>query len=563
MDSITSFTPLENPRVFSWRVYLLDTMLAVIGIGMVTGIIDVFRLYPRIPNISIIYLLVVLVLASVRGRYASILAAVIAFLSFDFFIVPPLFTFVIYHAEEWIALFVFLVTAILTSHLAVMLHQRAQEARSHSQETAILYDLVRVTNNEDQPERQLQRIAQAVVKVFSSWGVSDCTVLQIDEDGTVHMQASAYQLGDQPAFSKEEEAIIAWIIEHGCAMELDDDVSPAPAPAAQFLRRFLRPGNPARAWMRHYVQFIPLKSGKQIVGILRLQVQSHYRLSIYSGPLQRKYLSSRARVPFFDIFLDQITSLVEHIRLRSDALHMELLQRTDELRAALLASVSHDLRTPLTAIKAAASSLLQEEVDWDNEARQSFAHSIEREADRLNRLVGNLLDMSRIEGGALKPEKEWYPLTVLVRDVLSRLQPLLRGRSVFTSLPEDLTTAELDYVQIEQVLTNLLENAVRYTPPEAPIEVSVQFNEAEVLLCVADGGPGIPAADLERVFDKFYRVLGRQPQAGYSSGSGLGLAICKGIIEAHQGRIWAEARPGGGVIFSIAFPVDRVEGRVA
>ena len=131
--------------------------------------------------------------------------------------------------------------------------------------------------------------------------------------------------------------------------------------------------------------------------------------------------------------------------------------------------------TPLSSIKAAASSLLQEDVQWDEEARRSFALAIEREADRLNRLVGNLLDMSRIEGGAFKPEKEWYPVDELIHDVLGHMQPIVQGRVVQTHLPDDLPPVELDYLQMDQVLTNLIENAVRYTPPETPIEVSAQW----------------------------------------------------------------------------------------
>jgi two-component system, OmpR family, sensor histidine kinase KdpD len=180
--------------------------------------------------------------------------------------------------------------------------------------------------------------------------------------------------------------------------------------------------------------------------------------------------------------------------------------------------------------------------------------------DRLDRLVSNLLDMSRIEEGALKPEKDWYSLAELLQDVLDRLQPLLRGRVVRTHLPEDLPPIELDYVQIDQVLTNLIENAVRYTPPESPIDVNVQRDGSQVIISVADRGPGIPSADLERIFDKFYRVLNGQHTPGHPTGSGLGLAVSKGLVEAHGGRIRAENREGGGAIFSVTLPIGTLEG---
>jgi two-component system sensor histidine kinase KdpD len=258
------------------------------------------------------------------------------------------------------------------------------------------------------------------------------------------------------------------------------------------------------------------------------------------------------RTTFFWTFLDQVTSVIERMHLRRESLRMEVLQRTDELRAALLSSVSHDLRTPLASIKAAASSLQQQDVTWDEETRRSFVQTIEREADRLNRLVGNLLDMSRIEGGALKPEKDWYEITELIADVLARMRPLLKQRQVTTELPPDQPLIEFDYVQMDQVLTNLIENAARYTPPDSPLDVGVQQDDESMLIHVADRGPGIPQADLERVFDKFYRVKQKRQ---HPMGSGLGLAVCKGIVEAHGGRIWAQPREGGGVIFYVTLPL--------
>ncbi len=192
-------------------------------------------------------------------------------------------------------------------------------------------------------------------------------------------------------------------------------------------------------------------------------------------------------------------------------------------------------------------------MQWNDEERRSFTLAIEREADRLNRLVANLLDMSRIEGGALKPEKEWYPIDELIHDVLGRMQSILQNRTVQTDLPSDLPPVQLDYLQIDQVLTNLIENAVRYTPSDSPIEISAHVQGDQMVISIADRGPGIPPADLERVFDKFYRVFER------TTGSGLGLAVCKGLVEAHGGRMWAENREGGGAVFRFTLPLERKE----
>ncbi|MBV9691616.1 MAG: hypothetical protein JO202_18120, partial [Ktedonobacteraceae bacterium] len=159
-----------------------------------------------------------------------------------------------------------------------------------------------------------------------------------------------------------------------------------------------------------------------------------------------------------------------------------------------------------------------------------------------------------IEEGALKPEQEEYSLVSLISDVLDRLAPLLEGREVQTNLPDDLLLVDVDYLQIDQVLTNLIENAVRYTPKTSPIEVGASIEGDEVIFFIADRGPGVPPDDLERIFDKFYRVMHGQHPSGYPVGSGLGLAVCKGLVEAHGGRIWAQLREGGGLIVSVALP---------
>jgi two-component system sensor histidine kinase KdpD len=303
------------------------------------------------------------------------------------------------------------------------------------------------------------------------------------------------------------------------------------------------------------VRLIPLHVGQKNVGVVRLLIEDHTQhFTVVQIPHSTGERLNEQNA-FFWAFLDQAAAVIERARLRREGLQVELLRRTDALRSALLSSVSHDLRTPLSSIKAAASSLLQEDVQWDEEARRSFALAIERETDRLNRLVGNLLDMSRIEGGALKPEKEWYPIDELIHDVLSHMQSLLQGREVRTSIPDDLPPVELDYLQMDQVMTNLLENAVRYTPPTSPIEISAAVVGEEMVISIADYGPGIPSTDLERIFDKFYRVLSTKRNGTSTMGTGLGLAVCRGLVEAHGGRIWAENQEEGGAVFRFTLPL--------
>lgn len=535
-----------------WRRYLIDSILAISGSLLITVLLFALRLYPSIPNISMTYLLLVLALGSTRGLFAAVLSALVAFFSFDFFLIQPLYTLTIAKPEEWIALFVFLATAIITGQLASALHQRAEQASRQARETRILYELVRATNNEEELERQLSVVVHSVVDVFSSWGVRDCTILLPDGGGKLTVRANAISSGEQLALSPDEEATASWVMKQAQTVELHD-VSLVPQQSTGYAPRAIVRSTVSLHEVRRYLRMIPLTLGTKVIGVLRLQLEDDPRHFTHEKSLGVDWERTNPGTAFFWTFLEQATSVIERARLRNESLQIELLQRTDALRAALLSSISHDLKTPLSSIKAAASSLLQADVQWDEEARHSFAEAIEHEADRLNRLVGNLLDMSRIEGGALKPEKEWYPVDELIHDVLGHMQPVLQDRTLLTDLPADLPPVELDYLQMDQVLTNLIENAVRYTPPASPIEVRARLEGEQMVISVADRGPGVPPVDLERIFDKFYRVLGTQR----TTGSGLGLAVCKGLVEAHGGRIWAENREGGGAVFRFILPVGK------
>ncbi|MGZ3610060.1 MAG: ATP-binding protein [Ktedonobacteraceae bacterium] len=543
---------LNHSATLLWKRYLIDSALGVVGTFLVTGILYYFQLYPRIPNISLLYLLVILTLASTRGLYAAILASVIAILSFDFFLVPPYYTLTIAKFDEWLALFVFLITAIITSQLAAALRRRAEQARLREHETRILYELVRATTSEESLQQQLSIIARAVVDVFSSWGVRDCEILLPDTMGKLVAQGSAKKPVDQIRLTADEESTALWVMAQAQTVELHD-VAIASQSSSEYAPRAVVRSTAQKNVVRRYIRMIPLEMGKKVHGVLCLFMEDDPRLVALEKNLGAERERSNSQRAFFWTFVDQATSMIDRARLRQEGLQIEVLQRTDTLRAALLSSISHDLRTPLASIKASASSLLQDDVQWSDEERRSFALAIEREADRLNRLVANLLDMSRIEGGALKPEKEWYPIDELIHDVLGHMQPLLPGREVKTDIPDDLPPVQLDYLEIEQVLTNLIENTVRYTPSDSPIDVGVQTEGDHMVISVADRGPGIPPADLERVFDKFYRVLGRAAER--QTGSGLGLAVSKGLVEAHGGRIWAENREGGGAVFRFTLPL--------
>lgn len=258
------------------------------------------------------------------------------------------------------------------------------------------------------------------------------------------------------------------------------------------------------------------------------------------GPVERK--RRRRRAP-------------ERARLADEAQHAEIAIETERLRNSLLSSVSHDLRTPLATITGAVATVLDDGERLDPATRQDLLESVRDEADRLNRLVQNLLEMTRLESGALRLEREWHPVEEILGAALERLGKRLAQRTLTTRLAPDLPLVSVDDVLIEQVFINLLDNALKYTPPTSPITIIATGDDKAVRVEVADRGPGLPPGDEDRIFEKFYRGA---TSAG--RGAGLGLAICRGIIAAHGGRIWAHNLPGGGV--AMLFTLPRVESPV-
>ena len=260
-------------------------------------------------------------------------------------------------------------------------------------------------------------------------------------------------------------------------------------------------------------------------------------------------ISSRER-RLFQTFASQSALALERAWLAQAESRARVLEESDRLKTAILSSVSHELRTPLSTIKAAASSLRGKEVGWDSPARVDLVAAIDDEADHLNMLVGNLLDMSRIESGALKPKREWNILPEIVGSVLARMKHLAVEHRLEVDVPESLPLVPVDYVQMEQVFTNLVSNSLKYAPANTVVCIRAQVEGESIHVQVSNQGPQVPAEHLERIFDKFYRITA----ADRVTGTGLGLSICKGIIEAHDGRIWAE-NVSDGLAFNFTVPL--------
>ena len=303
--------------------------------------------------------------------------------------------------------------------------------------------------------------------------------------------------------------------------------------------------SPARGRASRQYMLIPLQSARNLLGEIRL-----WRSTPAISPEEERLLRA---------FAGQGVLALERARLAQAATQTRLLEESDRLKTAILSSVSHELRSPLAAIKAAVTSLRSGDVEWDSEATAELLAVIEEDTDHLNQLVGNLLDMSRLEAGALQPQRRWNVLLEIIREAIKRLQQEIKQRPVQIEVSEDLPLVPVDFELMVHVFTNLLSNSLKYSPEGTLVLVQAQPPDSQMLLVrVQNRGPGVPEADLERIFDKFYRITA----AERITGTGLGLSICKGIVEAHGGRIWAENVPDGfAFLFTLPLTIEESASR--
>jgi two-component system sensor histidine kinase KdpD len=304
------------------------------------------------------------------------------------------------------------------------------------------------------------------------------------------------------------------------------------SPEPLLLARGVEPaGENAPSWVA------PLQTTRELVGEIRLWLETPLL-----GPEER----------LLKIFASQGALAIERIRLGEQARKTRILEESDRLKSTLLSLVSHELRSPLAAVKASVSSLRSGTVEWESEARTELLATIEEEIDHLNVLVGNLLDMSRIEAGALKPQKKPNLLAEIVSAVTGRMRKQTQNHVLSVEVPDDLPLVNVDFIQMEQVFSNLLSNSLKYSPPGSTIQITARQTEPSRLeVRVRNQSLPLPEADLDKIFDKFYRIN----PSGQVVGSGLGLSICKGILEAHGGKIWAENVPGG-TAFCFSLPLN-------
>jgi two-component system sensor histidine kinase KdpD len=486
-----------------WRGYLE----ALAAVGICTGIAWLMFPHFGLSNLIMVYLLGVVAIAARSGRAPTVLASVLSVATFDFFFVPPYFSFAVSDTQYLVTFAVMLVVALVISGLTVRIRAQADAARDRERRTAALYAMSRELANTPGVAGLLAIAIQHIVEVFPA------EVVVLLPDTTGHLGAQSVPAATLRV-DTAEQAVAQWVFEHKELAGLGTSTLPGAA-----------------------ALYVPLIGSRGAVGVLGVK------------PTEAHAFDSPEQLHLLETFANQTALAIERATLAEEAQTAQLRVEAERLRNSLLSSVSHDLRTPLAVITGSASTLLERGAALEANVQQDLLQTIREEAERLNRLVQNLLEMTRLEAG-VEVRKEWHSLEEVVGSALSRLDMALRDRSVHTDIAKDLPLVPMDDVLVEQILINLLENAVKHTPAGTAIDVLARSEDDRVIVEVADRGPGLAPGDESRIFEKFYRSA--PPD---SRGAGLGLAICRAIVEAHGGRIWAQNRPDGGAVFRFSLPV--------
>ena len=461
-------------------------------------------------NVVMIYLLGVVVTAARHGRGPGLLASLLSVAAFDFLFVPPYFTFSVADVQYLVTFVVMLLVAFIISQLTANMRSQAKVAAHRERRAGALYglskDLTACRRTED-------IVGNAVRHMHAEFG-GHSIILLPDEEGRV---AHPSERAGPQALPDADLSVAQWVYDHGQTAGNGTDTLPG-APATYF----------------------PLAGLSGLLGVL----------AIKPANLRRVFLPEQRRL--MDTFLGQIAQALERVRLTEEAGAARRRMESESLRNSLLSAISHDLRTPLASIVGAASTLAEEGAKLGDAERTELSRAIHEEALRMCHLTSNILDMARLDTGPVHLNRQWCPLDEIVGGALTRLGERLKERPVKMTLPQGLSLVFLDAALVEQLLVNLLDNALKYTPAGTPIEIGAELSAFSLILSVADRGPGIPKGEEDKLFDKFYRL--RKEEA--RSGVGLGLAICKAIADVHGGIVQASNRGGGGALFRVILPMN-------
>ncbi len=489
---------------FEIRGYAASMLLVVAA----TVLCELLRPFLEPTNMVMFYLLAV-VIASVRlGRKPAIASAFVGVLAFDFFFVPPRMTFVVADTQYLMTFLGLFVVGIVISTLVARARERAEVMRAREVQTASLYYLSRDLAASANIDSVLTAVLRNVEEALNAQAV-----IMLPEGERLDILAVSEGL----TMDMKEQAVADWAFRNS-------------RPA----------GRATDTLVSAALIYIPLQTPSSTLGVIGVKLENP---QAYHSQENRRLLNA---------FATQAAMAMERIRFSRQAERAQILQARENLERALLNSISHDLRTPLVSVTGALYSLKEEGTYLSDTARRELLDSACSEAERLNRFVGNLLDMTRIEAGAIQLNVELCDVQDLIGCALAAVEQRIGSRSVEIKLSDDLPLVSMDLVLMTQVLVNLIDNAHKYAPEDTTIEVNASSDNSNLSLEVSDRGLGVPEHDLKRVFDKFYRI----PVPEGAGGTGLGLSICKGIVEAHGGRISAENRTGGGLRIVIVLPLE-------
>lgn len=492
-----------------WNEYALATA----GVGMASMLAYGASFFLPPSNIPLIFMTAVILVAIYLGRGPSIFSSILSFLAYNIIFIKPYYSFSGFRHTDILTIIFFLGVSIVVGNLAARLKVQIYSMRQSAQRTANLYEFSRKIA----AAASLEDVLWAAVHHVASTLQCSSLVLLPQKDNRLHI-AAGYPPEDQLALKDWGAAEWAW--EHGRMAGWKSDTLPA------------------ADWL-----FLPMRTQRGMVGLLGVA---------FKGRQQRPLAPDQWRL--LETLVDQVAVVVERTNLASDIEEARLLTETEQLRTALLSSVSHDLRTPLVSIVGSATTLATVD-NLPGSARKELVTTILEESERLNRFVQNLLDMTRLGYGALQPKREWYDMREVAGRAVKQLNKALKEREVVFDIPASLPPVHIDPVLMEQVLVNVLDNAIKYTVEGGNIVLRAVHDENQLIMQISDDGTGIPPESRNAVFDIFYRVRAKDAQI---AGTGLGLSICRGIVEAHGGRITAkDGLNNKGTTIEIVLPVSQ------
>jgi len=502
--------------------------LAVVCVAIATAAFHPMRVYFAKGQWALLYLLIVVFVASLSGFRAALLASLLSFFAWNYFFLPPFNTLRVADPKDWISLLVFLVVGVALGLQTGRLRERETQAIAREHEMAILNEFSAHLVSDS----SVADIAGLLMKDISrATGACRCAVFLPDADGLLR------QFGppDAPCpLDPSVPEIAAWVFQQAKAVGLPD--IPARTAAAGWPISVDHTQAGGSSGMRDV--FIPLQTALRREGVF-------YAAAREDGA---DYRVHEARL--LVAVANQTAAFLERKHLQVLAVQADALREADRLKSTLVSSVSHELKTPLASITATISNLLEEDVEWDKDAVRSELEAVQEDLNRLNSSIGSLLDLSRLESAAWRASREWYEFGEILGTAISRIPQRLRSRVSFL-LPDDLPPIYVDFPQWTRVLQNLLENALSYSPAGSPVRVGADADQSFVRMWVEDEGPGIPPEERERIFEKFFRGT---TSASAPSGTGLGLAVTREIVRSHGGRIWVEDVSPHGARFVTALP---------